>query len=201
MFFIPIFLMAFTNLCGSEGQLILMRHGQAEHNVQDVYNSNPEASNYTPSHLTAEGESQALQTAQQLLSQGFNRDTIGQVYVSPLPRVQETALILVKAGVIAEESIVLDDRLTEIQVGKLEGLPIIRPWSDALTLQYHTETSEQIFERISSFANECLSSKTGKHILVITHAFPAHDLMKLAKVEQNKKIGTGQAIVVTLPSK
>jgi broad specificity phosphatase PhoE len=201
MGFIPIFLTGLTHVCGVESQLILMRHGQAEHNVQDVYNSHPEASNYTPSHLTVEGESQALKTAQELLSQGFNRDTISYVYVSPLPRVQETAFILVKAGVISEESIVLDDRLTEIQVGELEGLPIIRPWNDALTEQYHTETNEQIFERMSSFSNECLSFKTGKHILVITHAIPAHELMKLAKVEQDKKIGTGQAIVVTLPSK
>lgn len=196
MLFIPVFLVALSCLFGSEEMLILMRHGEAEHNIQDVYNSNPKAPNYVPSHLTTEGKSQILETAQELLSQGFNQDTIGQVYVSPLPRAQETARILVEANVILEEAMIIDDRLTEIQVGELEGLPIIRPWNEALALQYHTETSDQLFERMHAFANDRLPSKTGKHTLVITHALPAHVLMKLTQVEPGKKIGTGKALVI-----
>jgi broad specificity phosphatase PhoE len=177
-----------------------MRHGQSEHNTLDVYNSNPDSSHYKVSHLTQEGEAQALQTAQDLLKQGFNRETISAVYVSPLPRTRETALILAKAGVISEEMIVIDERLIEIQVGDLEGKTTVRPWNDALSEHYHSETLEQIFHRVSAFATEHLSAKTDQNILVVTHGYPALALIKFYTGEQPAHFKTGQAIVVGLPT-
>lgn len=199
MFLIPLFFLFFIHVYGAEGQLIVMRHGQAEHNLLDVYNSNPASLHYRPSHLTQEGEVQAMQTAQELLTQGFNRDTVSAVYVSPLPRTLETAFVLAKAGVFSEENIVIDERLIEIQVGELEGMPTVRPWNDALSEHYHTETQQQIFNRVRDFATEYLGSKTDKNILVVTHGYPAQALIKFLTGEHNAKISTGQAIVLALP--
>ena len=198
MRYILIFLLAVVHAWGEDGRVIIMRHGQAEHNVNDTYNANPNGPNYTPSHLTKEGEAQAIQTARDLLSQGLIAETVHRVYVSPLPRTRETAMILVKEGVISEKNIVIDERLIEVQVGKLEGKPIIRPWNEELTKLHGTETTEQIQERIGSFAKEHLNSEKNQNVLVITHAILAHELMKVCGAPRNEKIATGGAVVIAL---
>lgn len=183
--------------CDVEAQLILMRHGQAEHNVQDIYNADASHPNYKPSHLTQEGQQQALQTAQDLMRKGFNPTNIQIVYVSPLSRTQETAQILVKAGLISQDAIVVDARLTEVQVGDLEGKPIIRPWTSAEAAKYQTESDEHINSRLRAFYQDLLSSCEHGTVLVITHGIPAQRLMEIIGVAGEKKLNPGMAHVLS----
>lgn len=186
----------FLGLEAKDTTLILVRHGQAEHNVQDIYNSNPSHPNYTPSHLTPQGREKTVETAHQLLAQGFNPQKISVAYVSPLPRTQETARLLAHEGVISESEVVLDEHLTEVQVGDLEGKPIIRSWESSLTEIYHSETDNQIDARLHQFVHSLQSNNTCDSILIVTHGYIAQRLMIVLGME-SKKLEPGEAIILT----
>lgn len=184
-----------SSFLAAETNIILIRHGLAEHNVQDCYNSNPIHPNYKPSHLMPEGAKKALDTSLILQKQGFNAQTIHAVYVSPLPRTKETAYLLAVEGLIATDKIVYDQRLSELRVGDLEGKMIVRPWSPSLNEVYHSETDTEIDQRITDFLNS-LTLKDGETILIVTHGYIAQRIMKALEVEV-KKLEPGEAVVFT----
>ena len=94
-----------------ERHMIIMRHGQGQHNVDQVYNSNPQHPNYKPSPLTKMGKEQVQESARKLLADGFTPLNIETIIVSPLQRAQETAEALVEAGLIRRDLIQTDARL------------------------------------------------------------------------------------------
>lgn len=91
----------------------LVRHGEAENNVNHIGNSSPEK---IKMHLTVEGIRQVTTTAEFLV--GKNIDVI---LASPLQRTRETAaLIAEKIG----KEVLIDDRLHETGMGIYNGEPI-----------------------------------------------------------------------------
>ena len=92
--------------------LILIRHGQSEYNLQNRF------AGWIDTPLTPEGDRQALAAGDLLKQIGF---IPGEVWVSPLLRARKTAAhILSKLGV--PESIVqIDPRLVERSYGGLSG--------------------------------------------------------------------------------
>jgi broad specificity phosphatase PhoE len=196
--FIAILVAGSISLFANGKNLILMRHGQADHNVQRFYSSNPYHPNYKPSHLTTKGKQQVAQTACRLMQQGFGDDNITVVYVSPLPRTQETAQNLVANGLIDENKIIIDPRITEIQFGMLEGLSSIPPWEESNVKKYHAESDEQLTQRVESFYCDLLNRANEGNILVITHGGVALKLMQVMNIKEGKPLRTGEAIVLPI---
>lgn len=182
-------------------ELIVMRHGEAENNVKNIYNSNPASPNYTRVDLTENGKKQVEATAKELKAQGLSNASIEAVYVSPLPRTVETANILIQEGLFSKDKLHIDPRLIEVQMGDLEGKTMLKTWDTSDAKKYHTETDEEIQKRMQQFYDSILTKHPQGTIIVITHGIPAQKLMSL--VEPNPpKLSTGEAKILPLtPSK
>lgn len=181
-------------------QLIVIRHGQAMNNVKDAYSTNPLHANYKAAYLTQAGRDQISADAKQLLKTGYNKDNIEAVYVSPLTRTFESADLLVKAGLISRDHLNLDPRLIAVQMGDLEGRPIIKNWKTSDATTYHTETDEQVDARIRALYGDLLAQGSCGHIIVITHGTLAQKLIALATAgeEKNVNLSPGEFKVIPL---
>ncbi len=181
MRFVYIFSLLLVMICklqADETALILVRHGQSQHNVEKFCNSNPEHPAYQVSNLTNQGKSQAALSAQELIEMGFNDSNISIVYVSPLPRTLKTAEILAEAGLFSKDKIVIDPRITEIQCGDAEGMSFPFYPRGAICDQFHVEREDEIESRVQSFYEEALKQHQGQHVLIVSHG---HVLKKISE--------------------
>ncbi len=144
-------------------QVIIIRHGQSDHNVEHFRSSNESHPNYRVSHLTAQGKREVLRSARDLKAR---YPGITRVYASPLPRTKETARIVMKELGIPDGKLYIDIRLTEKQAGDLEGRHI----SYRLPHARGIETRKKIEERVRSFRKILNPNET---VLIVTHAAPA----------------------------
>ena len=179
-------------------QMIVMRHGQGTHNVARIYSSNPYHPNYMRSDLTPTGKEQVIETAHNLLKQGFNKDTIDLVVVSPLPRTMQTANILLEHGVFTIDKMVIDSRLQEPHMGDLEGnVGLQMSWMQMDHKSFGGETIEQMQARIADVYRSILAKGIKGNILVITHSVPGHFLIYHITGERCKLM-TAEAKVISL---
>ncbi len=185
------------SLYSMEQQLIIIRHGEAGNNIDKVYNSNPENPNYKPYHLTKNGVQTITTLAKKLRAQGFSNDNIAAVYVSPLPRTQETAAILVKQGLVSKDKIILDKRLIELNAGDLEAKPTFAVWKPSFAEEYHAESEDQVKDRVKEFYNSILDQYPEGNIIVVTHGLASQDLIELV-THQIVKLNPGEAKVIPL---
>ncbi|MEK7184321.1 MAG: class I tRNA ligase family protein [Patescibacteria group bacterium] len=143
-------------------EIIFLRHGEGEHNVQGIGNGDPSK----PYHLTDKGKQQIAEVVEQ-----FKRDgtTFDAVYASQMPRVQETAKLVAES---LDGTIITDKRLNDIVLGELEGQPI-----EVLHKQtdHHmksvggSETFQDVLARIESFVKDrAMDEVQPKRILIIT---------------------------------
>jgi broad specificity phosphatase PhoE len=198
IFFLGLFLCAQSySLNAVEQKLVVIRHGEAANNIENVYNSNPSSLHYKPADLTEKGKETTLESAKKLLGQGFNNDNITAVFVSPLPRTIQTADILVKAGLVSPDKIIVDNRLIEMQAGDLEGKPVFPSWNPSYTEEYHAEGEEGVKKRVLNFYNSILAHYPKGNIIVVTHNLPAQIIMEDAG-QQKLKINPGEAKVFVL---
>jgi broad specificity phosphatase PhoE len=189
---------AFTcNLAADEQKLIVIRHGEAASNTANIYNSNPDDPAYKAVDLTEKGKQQALKTAKDLQSQGFNDDNIIAVFVSPLPRTRQTAEPLVQLGLITPDKIIVDKRITETQAGDLEGKTQLPAWTSAVAQEHHGETEDQVRSRVQDFYNFILKEYPEGNIIVVTHGLAGQNLIDIAS-NQKVKLGLGEGKVVPL---
>lgn len=162
--------------------LIVLRHGQALHNIQERYNSNPDNPGYFLSPLTEKGKDQVRATGNLLLAQGFSKDTIGHVYVSPLPRTIETATVLQEMGVIKD--FVIDKRLIEVDMGDREGHYYREYtgdlWDHSQAHAYHGETDLEVRKRVEELLQEIEAQCPDQTVLFVTHGTPALELIGLS---------------------
>lgn len=171
--------------------LAVIRHGEAEHNVKRVYNANPKLPNYFISNLTENGREVTLKTAQELIEKGFTVETVEAVYVSPLPRTQQTAQLLAESGVFCKSKIITDERLKETLKGKLEGQGLLNLWNDELALEHDAETDQEITDRIHAFCAD-LPEHEGR-VLIVTHGVPALKLTTIISGSNQPRLSTGEA--------
>ena len=164
--------------------LILIRHGLSEHNraAQIVnedgttsynfrYNSNPEHPNYRPSNLLEEGRVKLVETAKKLHSLGVQAiNTIA--YVSPLPRTQQSAEILIQHEVI-REAYTTDNRIIEAQAGELEGEFGLYPEISREEKNEKKYESRELFaKRVKEFVltlQDSLSKTDTKNVVIVSH--------------------------------
>lgn len=181
----------------AERKLIVIRHGEADNNIEKVYNSRPDNANYKPYNLTDAGIQTVKKTAKELLADGFNDSNIIAVFVSPLPRTQQTADILVKKGLVSKDKIHLDKRLIEWNAGDLEGKPTLSVWKPSFSNEYNTKTEEHVKARVTKFYDYIITQFPQENIIVVTHGFPLRNLIEVA-THQIVKLKPGEAKVVPL---
>jgi len=183
---------------GSERYITIVRHGQAEHNIGNFYNSNPKHPNYRPAFLTKLGKEQAIYTAHKLKIQGLGKKHIAAVITSPLPRTEQTAKILAKAGLFAPQKIILDSRVIEAQAGSFEGKPYNPNNLEWDKPTVGGEDSTALRCRMQSFYNDMIQQYPEGDIIIVTHGSPSMQLVNLLTGEIIK-LKTADSI--TLPIK
>jgi broad specificity phosphatase PhoE len=173
--------------------LILIRHGEADHNVRKAHNSNPSHPKYFPSHLTAKGRHQALETALRLKDLGYHSGNLSQLLYSPLPRTEETAKVVMDTLGLAKEIMRPEPSLIEIQAGDREGqeyIAYLEEWELSLAKQWNAETNAQVQERVKKI--DLTAPFTS---ILVTHGAPAKELIKLYASE-NLRLLPGELKII-----
>jgi 2,3-bisphosphoglycerate-dependent phosphoglycerate mutase len=150
----------------------MMRHGQAENNVNKIL-----VGRHVEAHLTEYGKRQVADTAMYL-----KEIPITRILVSPVIRTIETAKILCE---ILGSSYEIDERLYEIELGKLVGMnyeEIVQKYgnlflkfysgNDPTLLSYGVESFTSVKNRINNLLEELGHKCEDENILLITHLDP-----------------------------
>ncbi len=144
----------------------LVRHGEAENNVNRIGNSLPEKRKM---HLTEEGVKQVNVTADFLSQQG-----VVAIVASPLQRTRETAALISEyTGV----EVLIDDRLHETGLGIFNGGPIDKFFSKYPDMRMRispdpldgTESVIDMRGRIESFLRDVKQVYQDKKVVVVSH--------------------------------
>lgn len=152
--------------------VIMMRHGQADNNVNRIL-----VGRHIESHLTEQGKAQVMDAAKELKS-----IPIDKVFVSPVTRAIETAEIICNyIGTNYE----IDERLYEIELGKLVGMNyeevitkygnlFLRFYSedDPVLQGFGVETFASVKARVKKFLDETVLHHSDKNVLTVTHLDP-----------------------------
>jgi len=162
----------------AKNRYIIMRHGEAENNVQGIYSSLV-ANNH---HLTEKGRDQVRDSAAKLKS-----EKIDIIIASPMVRTQETADIVRLALDVPKKHFRTDDRLIEAQVGVWNKKPIqtaegyFKNDTEFLNKSFpQGESRGHIGTRMLEALENYEKEYSGKTILIVTHGTPAWTLYALA---------------------
>lgn len=162
--------------------LIFMRHGQAYNNVKRLL-----VGRNLESHLTEIGREQVTQSSELLRS-----IPIHKIYSSPVIRTMETAEIASKTLGLTFE---LDERLFEIELGKLVGLyydDVISTHGDLFAkfysdneeenslLEFEVESFGSVRQRIRNLINEMIRKHKNENVLFVSHLDPIKAAISLA---------------------
>ena len=140
-------------------KIYLVRHGQCDSNVRQIYN-------YINEDLNKKGIKQAKE-----LSKQINDIDYDIVISSPLIRAKHTAEIIN----VKNKQIIYDERLREREHGSLEGQSVEVTdredyWNYYTDKKYGTEESiPHLFERVKVFLDE-LKEKDYKSVLIVAHS-------------------------------
>lgn len=156
----------------SGNKYFVMRHGHALHNDTAVWSCTPGAIDA----LTESGKADVVVKA------GYFADkNIDLIITSPFVRTQDTARIVAASIGLPEESIVVDPRIGEWNVGsEHDGKPMeeyfaIRKASED-RYQFKTSGGESyadVMTRSGAFIYDIEQQYQGKNILIVTHGGPA----------------------------
>ena len=165
-----------------------MRHGEAEHNIENRYNSTPGHPAYKIRHLTPLGRQQARLSAEGLLELGVSGENICHVLVSPLPRTQQTANIVAGKLQIASFKKKTVDELIENQIGDREGHQLSEfgdadPWFPENPQNFGGETYRQVKQRVRKVLEEVISDAgcdlERQYVLLVSHGVPVFAMLEL----------------------
>lgn len=181
-----------------ESNIILLRHGETTTNVEHRFTGQLEAP------LTPHGKDQAVDAANSMRRSAVVPDTI---YVSPMGRALETALIMCRElGIPPEEKIVLIPEMMERNSGAFSGLTQdqVKAKFGADALQHgvsdyefrppdisqnarplpHGQASESLLDvehRVQRFFEQKLTNdiRNGKNVVVVGHENSLRPLMRI----------------------
>lgn len=152
--------------------VIFMRHGQADNNVNRIL-----VGRHIESHLTEQGRKQVEYAAKDL--KGVQVD---KVIVSPVIRAIETAEIICKEAGASYE---IDERLYEIELGKLVGMnfdEVVSKYGnlflkfydehDPALERFGVEPFTDVKKRVKSLLEEAVQKHAGSNVLCVTHLDP-----------------------------
>ena len=172
--------------------LIVIRHGEAVHNVERIYNSDQENSENYP--LTERGKDQIREAARKLREEYSIDDTkVSKVFYSPLRRTKESADVLVQSLKIDENKMVVEPLIREIGMGSLEGLSVLRGqiyfiwggFNHSLAKRYGGETDEEVRSRARTFLERVRTYPYKHDVIVVTHAATATELISLCNTPKS----------------
>jgi len=139
----------------------IVRHGQSENNVLEVYNSS--ISEIDKYGLTHHGRQQVMSAAQDI-------GKIDKIFTSPFRRTMETADIF---HTLTNADLHIDHRLREIDLGTLHDQPHRDlPDYDENEPIAEGESITQIRDRMLEFVTEVNAAHEGLNILIVTHGGP-----------------------------
>ncbi len=144
----------------------LMRHGMAEHNVQDVFGGRREEY-----HLTPKGKKDIAAAAKKL-----GQEKIDLILTSDIARARETAAIVAEH---TDAEVQPDERLRERFAPQLDGKPVV----EFLTVFPNllsafdqapdgAESSSDILKRVFDLFSELEKKYQNKKILLVSHGDP-----------------------------
>jgi 2,3-bisphosphoglycerate-dependent phosphoglycerate mutase len=150
----------------------MMRHGQAENNVNRIL-----VGRHVEAHLTEYGKRQVARTAMYL-----KEISIDRILASPVIRTIETAKIVCE---ILDKEFEVDERLYEIELGKLVGMnyeEIVEKYgnlflkfyadNDPILLSYGVESFSSVKSRINDLLEDLRHRCAGENVLLISHLDP-----------------------------
>lgn len=153
--------------------IILVRHGEAEHNIKKMFDSNVESKSY----LTDTGVEQIRNASNKLIEfLSENQYKIDRIYCSPLIRTIQSARLmrdmLYENNLYKDHRFCIDYNLKEIEMGSFDCKPVSEyPYGD-----WHFENNDEFggentydVKRIKSFLDGLKPSNVN---LVVTHGEP-----------------------------
>ncbi len=182
----------------SKNEYFVMRHGEADNNVQRILNSDPNKE----VQLTENGKGQVHDASDRVANENFDL-----IFVSPLKRARQTVDILKDNCKFTDEQIIVDDRIAEMSMASWEGksvddfikeFPIQKRFEDG---PGGIENYVSIKHRVGEFMKEMESKYEGKKILIVTHGSPSMMILSMAKglgqseslqLEMDKYIGNAE---------
>lgn len=154
----------------SGNKYFVVRHGEAESNLKNIYSSSITAHN----PLTEVGIAHAHASAK-----GMKGTNIDVVIASPFERTKRTAEIFCDELGIPRSSIIFDDRLREVQYGVYDGQTRIEPETEfkksPITFEKAPEGGESLNDlkrRVREALYDFERIYTGKNILIVSHGGP-----------------------------
>lgn len=158
-----------TILRESRLKLVLIRHGEAIHNIPHLMNSSSSPGIY----LTDRGEMQVQELAKQL-----EKIPIDLVYTSPLFCTMQTASFIGRSLGLPHRALRIDDRLKEQHFGEYED----RTYEEYMGLFAHPhhqfilgapggETGEQLRHRVRDFLLFLAHKTPNRTVALVTHAY------------------------------
>jgi probable phosphoglycerate mutase len=153
------------------GQIIFLRHGQAKNNTERILAGRTEG---VP--LTDTGIKQSEHTAELL-----EQMNISAIYSSPIERAKHTAEI---AGKHNSLDVTIDDRLTELDMGKFTGMPydeifeshgnvFMKFYNGELEIAHNgVETFPDVKKRILGIVDYVIEKHPDENVLLVTHMDP-----------------------------
>jgi len=164
-----------------EQDVYIMRHGESEYNLLEIFNSRLDSKEYP---LSEKGRNQVHNAAQKMKQEfGLKASNIGAVFVSPMLRTRETAEILVKELNIDPKKVFVDAGIIELQMGNLDGTrfsdyPVKNILDHSFAHTYGGETDDDCLGRLKPFLKKIKVQHIKGAILIITHGTPAELLMR-----------------------
>jgi len=148
----------------------VMRHGEAENNVEGILNSEGESAK----PMTERGKSEVRQNIATLDA------PIDLIIASPLVRTRETATLVQKVLGLPDAAVLVDERLREVDVGVFNGRKI-QEWKNFYSSFAERfdrapeggETYRDIRKRLGECLFDLEQRYADRHMLIITHEGPA----------------------------
>ena len=144
----------------------VMRHGEGEHNVKNIYSSDRNAN-----HLTEAGRAQVASTAKELEGK-----KITKIYASPFLRTRETAEIVAEHIGYPKDQIIFDDRIRELEFGDFSERPMQEYWDfmQGKTWDFDTvvpggESFSDGKKRFGDFLYDINEQNEKENILIVSH--------------------------------
>lgn len=163
----------------SGNQYRVMRHGEAEHNVADIFSSTLSA----PYHLTETGKRQCRDAAAKLADA-----SITTIYSSPFPRCRESAEMVAEALGLGAEAVVIDERLGELNFGVYSDQPssMYGAWEERTDDWFADapeggESQKEVKRRFGEFLYELESTLRDERVLIVTHSIGLKSLQMVAE--------------------
>jgi len=160
--------------------IIFLRHAQAENNTKRILAGRTEG---VP--LTKTGIEQAERITKYLAS-----IDISAIYSSPIERARHTAGIVAKNCSL--EEVVIDERLTEIDMGKFTRMNYDDMFAkygniflkfyenDPVISEHEVETFPDVQKRVLDMVDDVLKKHNNENVILVTHMDPIKSM--LAKV-------------------